>query len=401
MHSQPQRICGNGSERGSSQHHHNKKHVIAPFLVTHPAHQFGFSLISVGSWLTFFFLIALECPECCCVRLSSALRSFFPQRPRFRSPVPNKWFLINGPRDWFCGWPNNSISSHLDDDWDACFSNLNPSSRCVCVCFFFICSCVLCTNSLSFALLFFTFARKRRKREKRQAAETMLYVHGVENGNSDCGSMSGVNKNYPSNSISSLILTHNQMAAFHHHPQIGDTVQSSSSMNNNGHWIGNVAALQNSSELTANEVNQKNHFDGSDLSIFTRDAFGGPKETDNVRSFSVNKLLQNSNNGSGNDSVCGMWNWLHMYSKNWSIVCAWCPCRRHQQFSGESLQIIVMFCIVVERVADIHHNGIFIRTAVTIHFISLDSIGRIGASYGRHRPRIFLRFLLIKTRRKS
>lgn len=130
----------------------------------------------------------------------------------------------------------------------------------------------------------------------------MLYVHGVENGHSDCGLANVVNKNCLPNSISSLILTHNQTAAFNHHPQLGDSVQPS--MNNNGHWIGNVTVPENSSDLAANEVNQKNHFgggSGSDLNIYTRDPFCSQKETDNVRGFSVNKLLQ-INNRSGNDS---------------------------------------------------------------------------------------------------
>lgn len=134
----------------------------------------------------------------------------------------------------------------------------------------------------------------------------MLYVHGVENGNNDCATENSVNKNFVPNSISSLILTHNQSAVFHHHTQIGDGVQPS--MNNNGHWmggVGNANTLDNNSELTANEV--KHHFGGgnNDLSIYTRDAFGGQKESDNVRSFSVNKLLQITNR-SGSDSACGM-----------------------------------------------------------------------------------------------
>lgn len=140
----------------------------------------------------------------------------------------------------------------------------------------------------------------------RQEFVAMLYVHGVENGNNDCATENSVNKNFVPNSISSLILTHNQSAVFHHHTQIGDGVQPS--MNNNGHWmggVGNANTLDNNSELTANEV--KHHFGGgnNDLSIYTRDAFGGQKESDNVRSFSVNKLLQITNR-SGSDSACGM-----------------------------------------------------------------------------------------------
>lgn len=126
----------------------------------------------------------------------------------------------------------------------------------------------------------------------------MLYVHGVENGN-DCGQtgVHGGSKNYVPNAISPLILTHNQAVGFHHPPS-GDTNIVTGNVNQ---WIGHVGGTGNG-ELGGGDVNQKDQFDADDLSVYGREAFCGQRESENVRSFSVNKLLQ-INNGNHSEST--------------------------------------------------------------------------------------------------
>lgn len=127
----------------------------------------------------------------------------------------------------------------------------------------------------------------------------MLYVHSVENGN-DCNQIGvhGGNKNYVPNTLSSMVLAHNQTIGFQH-PTV-TTDETNIVTNNNNQWIGHVSGASNG-DPNGTVVNPKTQFDAGDLSHYERDGFGGHRETENVRSFSVNKLLQINN---GNQSEC-------------------------------------------------------------------------------------------------
>lgn len=166
----------------------------------------------------------------------------------------------------------------------------------------------------------------------------MLYIHGVDNGN-QCGGGGGsaqtmtINshnsggKNYVPNSISSIVLAHNQVSSFHHSQQSGEANVpminnsgagggSANGGGGGGHWPNHsIAAHMANSDLNANNLTtQKSHFiggtsvgavaGGNDLSAFARDSFCGQRETENVRSFSVNKLLQINNHRDHSEGNC-------------------------------------------------------------------------------------------------
>lgn len=133
----------------------------------------------------------------------------------------------------------------------------------------------------------------------------MLYVHSSESG-VECGhptvSSHSASKSYANNSISALLLTHNNQTAFRH-PHAGDT---NIGANGGGHWSCNVLGNDNTN-LSANDgQNKGSTFGANHLSAFTRDAFCGQRETENVRSFAVNKLLQITNRDSS-ESIDGMY----------------------------------------------------------------------------------------------
>lgn len=129
----------------------------------------------------------------------------------------------------------------------------------------------------------------------------MLYVHSSESG-VECGHPTvshSTGKSYANNSISALLLTHNNQAAFRH-PHVADA---NAGANSNGHWSCNVLGNDNTN-LSANEVQNKGSaFGANHLSAFTRDGFCGLRETENVRSFAVNKLLQITNRDSSESNV--------------------------------------------------------------------------------------------------
>lgn len=164
----------------------------------------------------------------------------------------------------------------------------------------------------------------------------MLYIHGVDNGN-QCGggggsaqtmtinSQNNGGKSYVPNSISSIILAHNQASSFHHSqpggeangPMINNSGAGGGSANGGGgggHWSNHgIVAHVDNGDLNANNLTtQKSHFigggsagavaSGNDLSVFARDGFCG--QTENVRSFSVNKLLQINNHRDHSEGNC-------------------------------------------------------------------------------------------------